>query len=319
MGSLSQMSESSMTDRKQWMSQLCEKLWDVPLFDLAIPGSHDTMTYGLDRCSPLDPDLPKLLFFLAKAFPSITRNIILRWSTTQTLSVAQQLDVGIRYLDLRIAHRPDVPSPNLYFVHGFYTSMTVEETLHEISDWMKRNPKEMLIISCKNLQSMSPVLHMHLINCIHGIFGSRLCPKHEQPTLRNMWQKGFQVIVSYDNPLALKYEYLWPSMPYWWGNTTNADSLISFLDTEKHKGRPDGFFVAGLNLTENAFYILTHPFGSMKKLTLPKLPFLNSWVQRQHPGHTRDATNIIAEDLVDYDHFISTVIGLNRKLLVHKK
>ncbi|XP_056411828.1 PI-PLC X domain-containing protein 1 isoform X2 [Hyla sarda] len=317
--------DSRVTGNQQWMSQLCEELWDIPLYNLSIPGSHDTMTYCLDKLSPVDPTSPKLLLFLEKYVPRITRSVILRWTTTQTLNVTEQLDAGIRYLDLRIAHRPDVSS-DLYFVHCLYTSQTVEtcrtdwgswrtsvetltnrwkrrdETLHEIADWLQRNPQEILILGCDNLQSMSQEHHIYLINCIHRIFGPRLCSKHEQPTLRNLWGKKYQLIVCYDNPLALMFDYLWPSMPYWWANTTKTRSLIHFLEMKKHIGRPDGFFVAGLNLTENTSYILKHPFGSMKRMTLPKLKFLYKWVQKQHPGVSRDATNIIAEDLIGWVH-----------------
>ncbi|XP_075056175.1 PI-PLC X domain-containing protein 1 isoform X1 [Mixophyes fleayi] len=316
MKKLLQECDNQMGGNQEWMSQLSEKLWDIPLYNLSLPGSHDSMTYCLDKTSTIDDSLPKLLLVLEKYVPCITRSIILRWSTTQNLSVVGQMDAGIRYLDFRIGERPNVPS-DLYFVHGFYTSVTVEEALQEISDWLQRNPREMLILSC-SLLSMSPVQHMHLISCIHRIFGPTLCPKHEQPTLRNMWKQGYQVIVSYDNPIAMKYEYLWSSIPYWWANTTNKRSLIHFLESKKHKGRPDDFFVAGLNLTENASYILKHPFGSMKRLTLPKLPFLNNWVQKQHPGVSRDALNIIAEDLIGSDNFVSAVIHLNMKLLLDK-
>lgn len=313
-----QSSVDQITGNQQWMSHLCEELWDVPLYNLSIPGSHDTMTYCLDKLSPVDPDSPKLLLFLEKYVPCITRSIILKWCTTQTLSVTEQLDTGIRYLDLRIAHRPDVSS-NLYFVHGFYTSQTVEEILHEIADWLQQNPREILILGCDNLQSMSPEHHMCLINFIRRIFGPKICPKHERPTLRNLWKQSYQLIVCYDSPLALKFEYLWPSIPYWWANTTKTRSLINFLEMKKHSGRPDGFFVAGLNLTEDTSYILKHPFGSMKRLTLPKLPYLYKWVQKQHPGVSRDATNIFAEDLIGSDHFVSAVIKLNMKLLYSTK
>ncbi|XP_066435647.1 PI-PLC X domain-containing protein 1 isoform X1 [Eleutherodactylus coqui] len=314
MGDVLQKCDNRATGYQQWMSHLCEELWDVPLSKLSIPGSHDTMTYCLDRLSPVDPTSPKLLLFFEKYVPVITRTIMLRWSTTQTLSVTEQLNAGIRYLDLRISHRPDAYS-DLYFVHGLYTSKTVEETLHEIADWLQQNPREILILGCDNLQSMSPEHHMCLINCIHKIFGPKLCPKHEQPTLRNLWKQNYQLIVCYDDPLALMFEYLWPSIPYWWANTTKTRSLLHFLEMKKHIGRPDGFFAAGLNFTENMSYILKHPFSSMKRLTLPKLPSLYEWVQRQHPGGSRDAINIIAEDLIGSDHFVSAVIKLNMKLL----
>nr|DBA33165.1 TPA: hypothetical protein GDO54_000891 [Pyxicephalus adspersus] len=149
MENFSEKSDTEVSGNQQWMSQLSEQLWDIPLYNLSIP----------DRCSPIDPESPKLLLFLAKYVPSITRKIILRWN---------------------------------------------------------------------------------------------------------------------------------------------------------------GFFVAGLNLTENVSYILKHPFGSMKKLTLPKLPFLNSWVEKQYPGDSKDATNIIAEDLIGSGQFVPDVVDLNNKLLLDK-
>ncbi|XP_072258310.1 PI-PLC X domain-containing protein 1-like [Pyxicephalus adspersus] len=181
MENFSEKSDTEVSGNQQWMSQLSEQLWDIPLYNLSIPGSHDTMTYCLDRCSPIDPESPKLLLFLAKYVPSITRKIILRWSTTQ------------------------------------FTS-----------------------------------------------------------------------------------------------NSRSNNKIFTYVNIS------DGFFVAGLNLTENVSYILKHPFGSMKKLTLPKLPFLNSWVEKQYPGDSKDATNIIAEDLIGSGQFVPDVVDLNNKLLLDK-
>uniref|UniRef100_A0A3B5MGB0 Phosphatidylinositol-specific phospholipase C X domain-containing protein n=1 Tax=Xiphophorus couchianus TaxID=32473 RepID=A0A3B5MGB0_9TELE len=36
-----------------WMSSLPEELLDVPLWNLAIPGSHDSMSFCLDMSSPV--------------------------------------------------------------------------------------------------------------------------------------------------------------------------------------------------------------------------------------------------------------------------
>lgn len=44
----------------------------------------------------------------------------------QESTVIQQLDCGVRYCDLRIAHRPNDSSTDLYFYHGVYTTVTVE-------------------------------------------------------------------------------------------------------------------------------------------------------------------------------------------------
>ena len=44
----------------------------------------------------------------------------------QVLSVTEQLDAGVRYLDLRIAHVEDGSERNLHFVHMVYTTALVE-------------------------------------------------------------------------------------------------------------------------------------------------------------------------------------------------
>ncbi|CAH2223416.1 PI-PLC X domain-containing 1 [Pelobates cultripes] len=308
-------SDTQQNGNQDWMSNLPARLWDVPLYNLSIPGSHDTMSYCLDKTSPISPEAPKVAFLLDQYVPSIVRNFIYKWSRTQYLSVKEQLDSGIRYMDLRIAIRPDDPSQNFYFVHGLYTSVTVEVILQDILRWLQIHPKEMLLLSCRDLIGIPPILYTHFIRIIHKILGPKLCPKNETPTLRNMWKQGYQVIVCDGSILQLVDEYLWPPIPYLWANTTSTRFLIHFLEKEKQNGRPVGFFTAGLNLTEDSLYILRHPFGSIRKLTLPKLQFLYKWVQNQHAGPQKDAINIIAEDLIGADNFVSAVINLNRKLL----
>uniref|UniRef100_A0A8C5M166 Phosphatidylinositol specific phospholipase C X domain containing 1 n=1 Tax=Leptobrachium leishanense TaxID=445787 RepID=A0A8C5M166_9ANUR len=269
--------------------------------------SHDAMSYCLDKSSPYSPEVPKLLCLLDKCLPGIVRSYVYKWSATQCLNIKEQLDAGIRYLDLRIAHRPDDPSFNLYFVHGFYTSVTVEAILQEILSWLQTHPKEVLILACRNLNDLPPEIYIHFIQRIHKILGPNL-------TLRNLWSQGYQVIFSDDSIIKPLDLYLWSSIPYWWANTTSMRSLIKYLEKEKQNGRPDRFFTAGLNLTESKLYVLLHPFGSIRKLTVPKLPFLNQWVQKQHAGPQKDSINILAEDLIGSDSFISAVIDLNKKI-----
>uniref|UniRef100_A0A3B5MNA5 Phosphatidylinositol-specific phospholipase C X domain-containing protein n=1 Tax=Xiphophorus couchianus TaxID=32473 RepID=A0A3B5MNA5_9TELE len=72
-------------DRKEdyWMSSLPEELLDVPLWNLAIPGSHDSMSFCLDMSSPVLRSEPWLLRIMDRLFPCLTRPCIYRWSTTQ--------------------------------------------------------------------------------------------------------------------------------------------------------------------------------------------------------------------------------------------
>nr|XP_042097509.1 PI-PLC X domain-containing protein 1 isoform X3 [Ovis aries] len=180
------------------------------------------------------------------------------------LSVTEQLDAGVRYLDLRIAHMEEGSERNLHFVHMVYTTALVEEV----------------------------------------------------PTLRQLWSRGQQVILSYEDEAAVsRHVELWPGIPYWWGNKVKPQDLVHYLERMKSCGRPGGLFVAGINLTENLEFILVHPAWSLQKLTLSGLPYLCAWVRAQCPGSAAGCTNIIAGDFIGASGFVSDVIGLNRKLL----
>ncbi|KAK2499113.1 hypothetical protein MC885_005297 [Smutsia gigantea] len=115
------------TMNMDWMSALCPQLWGVPIHHLSIPGSHDTMTYCLNKKPSISHDQSWLLQLLDKVLPCITRSVVMKWSATQTLNVTEQLDAGVQYLDLRIAHMLEGSKRNLHFVHLVYTTALVEE------------------------------------------------------------------------------------------------------------------------------------------------------------------------------------------------
>ncbi|EHH62636.1 hypothetical protein EGM_21035, partial [Macaca fascicularis] len=102
-------------------------------------GSHDTMTYCLNKKSPISHEESRLLQLLNKAFPCITRPVVLKWSVTQ-------------------------------------------DTLTEISEWLERHPREVVILACRNFEGLSEDLHEYLVACIKNIFGDMLCPRGDVPT-----------------------------------------------------------------------------------------------------------------------------------------
>lgn len=167
----------------------------------------------------------------------------------------------------------------------------------------------------------------------------------EVPTLRQLWARGQQVLLSYEEEgVVRRHPELWPGVPYWWGNEVKAEKLVRYLERMKGCGRPGGcasggraggggpapaermpsapspvlaggLFVAGINLTENLEFVLAHPAGSLKDVTLRGLPRLGAWVREQRPGPGPRCTNIIAGDFVGTSGFVGDVIRLNDKLL----
>lgn len=74
-----------------------------------------------------------------------------------------------------------------------------------------------------------------------------------------------------------------------------------------------GFFMAGINLTEDTRYVLSHLTQSMKSMTLQSYNMLMDWVKKQHPGSRKTSVNIICADFVGIlrNEFCEIVIGLN--------
>uniref|UniRef100_A0A8C9M1F8 PI-PLC X domain-containing protein 1 n=1 Tax=Panthera tigris altaica TaxID=74533 RepID=A0A8C9M1F8_PANTA len=261
-----------------WMSALCPLLWDVPLHHLSIPGSHDTMTYCLDKKSPIAQSQSRLLQLLGKVLPCITRPFVLKWSTTQVRGA------GAACFH-RGAHRRDPGS--LQGRKNVQITFTLTlDTLTEISEWLESHPQEVVILACRDFDGLTDNLHEYLVACINNIFGDMLCPRGVGRA--PLAQVGGRSTIHQQHP---------------WGHA------LPLLPV------PGGLFVAGINLTENLTYILAHPSESLEKMTLPNLPYLRAWVREQCPGPGVRCTNIIAGDFIGTDTFVSDVIRLNDKLL----
>lgn len=303
---------ASYTD---WMSRLPAHKQTTSLYDLVIPGSHDSMSYDLDiHSSIIEPDLLKK----HSRLPCV-RAIMRRWARTQEGTILQQLDAGARYFDLRIARKENDPDPTrLYFYHGLLTRTDVESVLRSIKNWAEQHPKEVIILALshfKDFGSNEKQLHQHLINFIKNLFTTKLIPKpmkkEDAPTLQKCWDKKQNVIVSYDYREATKLPEFWYKIVYFYGNGIDPVKVEESLTRDLKVASHMYFFVCGLNLTlpENASalkYVLR--YRSLTSLVRNSLPELLQWTEKQAE---KTQFNIVASDLVTEDRVIPIIISLN--------
>lgn len=93
------------------------------------PGKHQHLLTGYPTawlgpgCSNTTLSSPCRLWAEAGTTQSLAVTTAVR---LQVLGVTEQLDAGVRYLDLRIAHMRDGSEKNLHFVHMVYTTALVE-------------------------------------------------------------------------------------------------------------------------------------------------------------------------------------------------
>lgn len=61
-----------------------------------------------------------------------------------------------------------------------------------------------------------------------------------KPSLKECWESGYQVILSYDDR-SFEDPVLWPRIGYWWADNSDPKEVISFLNNKKQTGRPGEF------------------------------------------------------------------------------
>ncbi|XP_014215853.1 PI-PLC X domain-containing protein 3 [Copidosoma floridanum] len=306
-----------------WMTRLPQRLRSLPIVQLAIPGSHNTMTYTIERNNDVGPDESKMIRTLGRYFGVVTKPVIFNWSVNQYESVKDQLDGGIRYLDLRVATKPN--DDKVYFLHGLYGS-EIGEPLREVANWLDAHPRELVILDFQHFYDFEEVRHRGLIDQLRAIFHRKMCPvshhqKLDHTSLDWLASERYQALIVYRNPIAREYRDLWPSglWPTPWPNTVSTSKLVDFLDAGLRERSRDTGFVSQCLLTPSTAYVARHICGSLHRdLSAQCRRAILPWLERCSPGS--GGLNIVITDFVSFDQFSFSklVVQRNASLLKHK-
>ncbi|KAL3853638.1 hypothetical protein ACJMK2_017168 [Sinanodonta woodiana] len=307
------------TDFSNWMEVLPEHLTRVPLSCLAIPGSHNSGTSDLDPTLGIAVDQSKTVRSLGNCFCIIP--VIHRWSKTQNLSIKQQLEAGIRYLDLRIAVHPG--NMDFHFVHGLYGGLILP-AMHEVRAFLENNKWEIVILDFNHFYNMNHTAHETLLTAIRTTFDGLIIPPDIAPkhtiTLTSLWNKQGRVIICYqDDESSAKYNLFWPKykMNSPWANTNSTESMIAFHENiyvEKQRSMTDDFYVWQGVLTPTGREIATNLCGSLEEtFSANGSQAFVTWLKQKKPG--KQEINICSVDFVEKHDFVPSVIGLNDKIL----
>ncbi|XP_069141093.1 PI-PLC X domain-containing protein 2-like [Argopecten irradians] len=308
------------TRYRSWMSELPGHLTRVPLSCLAIPGSHDSGAYALDKSAGVSVDEPRLVSFLGSLCCGAGLSVVNRWSVTQDLSLGQQLEAGIRYLDLRVCVKPQ--TADTHFLHGLYGTKVLT-ALKEVKDFLDKNPKEFILLDFNHFHNMDAICHKQLLTDLKTLFGALIMPVDVnmspwRMTLENIWETPMRVMIFYSDDTSANMKEFWPgfAIPSPWPNTSDPRVLIDFLENNynaKHRNNNGNFYVWQGVLTPGAGTIMSHLCGSLKESVVPRasLAFLE-WVGSKEPGP--QGINICLGDHVHLHDFIPSVIRLNDKI-----
>jgi hypothetical protein len=131
--------------------------------DITWPGSHDSGSINtISFQSQHDETVFTQTLHKLQFLPFLTHKIN-RWTLAQSLSLADQLNIGIRCFDFRVTH--NTTTQECFLVHSF-TTITMLEGLNQIKDFMILHPSEVVILrysSKSNVCDHLLVQHLHML------------------------------------------------------------------------------------------------------------------------------------------------------------
>ncbi|XP_011194124.1 PI-PLC X domain-containing protein 3 [Zeugodacus cucurbitae] len=306
-----------MDNNGQWMTSLPNELRNLPIINLAIPGSHDTMSYGIKSGAKPAPDAERSTRCLNIFFPCCVR----RWAKTQSSSIVEQLLLGVRYFDLRVCQKND----KFYFAHGLF-AMEIFEPLEELKHFLLSNKGEVCILDFQHFYDINISQHSQLQNLLLQLFDPLLYTRTDGAitdfTLNRCSALDKQIFLIYRRcPLPLPKEF-WPSnaWPTPWPNVTSIKKLETYLQKSLQSRKPSQGFVSQCVLTPSGKYITLRFFSSLRKTAKKVNERLKPWIEEQTPGpfvdHEQPTTNVFITDFTSLDNglFCKMVIGLNYKI-----
>ncbi|KHJ92156.1 hypothetical protein OESDEN_07961 [Oesophagostomum dentatum] len=289
-----------------WMAELPPELTSRPIYSLKIPGSHDS---GANDCLseklPVANDEGSPIRELGKA-PCI-RRIIKRWAVTQSYSIRQQLDLGIRYLDMRVSYPPiDVRDSKTDFrlIHALYGPKLLE-VFREIAEFLRTNTKEVILLDINHLYAFDMDSYTLLQTEAFKTLGRELfCPvTTDSVSLDYMWENGYRVIV-FSSFASNDSNLFWPNymIPSPWPNTNNVDALIQTLETCLNErctvSNVQGFFVSQGVLTPKNYDVIYKFYSTLRDFSQQATGRVLQWLSGLS-DEQKAKVNVVILDFID--------------------
>ncbi len=217
-----------------WMTDLGDEIKDKTLLTIKLPGSHDSATAHSYSTGVMgeSADTAVQLAGVGMASP---------WAEAQDRTISEQLNLGIRYLDLRVEKSAKAAAPGYRIVHSVLFG-EVGSVLQEVADFISAHPKEIIILDFQAIEEFNGAAdHTAFKQLVLAKIPNARIVEHDRNnqsqdmTIGDMWAKNQQVIIYYtsllDHPDATLDKYFWQRGSFQ-GNVDYFDFLASeYTDT----------------------------------------------------------------------------------------
>lgn len=213
-----------------WMGDMAWAIKDRAINKVIIPGTHNSATGYMSEGNKLAKG--QSISHCLNIFHCLINNTIYNWSKTQDLTIRKQLNIGVRFLDLRVVYNDEEKTH--YTVHGLYCA-PLDVVLDDIYDFISLHESEIVLIHISDLRYMNNT-HEDLIKKLYDKFKNNYISNFTSPssTFSQLWHRRKQVIIFYDdndvnNKLGeVAKDFLWShsaSLYFPWHNPKSIDSL----------------------------------------------------------------------------------------------
>lgn len=288
-----------------WMENMYDTIKDYKLFELTIPGTHDSAAYdfptGEVACeSDFITNIQKVASFL---HISLVSNIIKEWSKAQSMSFYDQFVGGIRYIDFRLGLDPVDKQFRTH--HGLYGN-TLDLLLEDIYRFKTEYPHEILILQFGGFCGTNSNDEAEILNIIENKIGHHLYSRTDVlPTVRQMMESNKTVLATAATNIDKNILFWNPSIFLGsYANTVDYNYLIQYLNQnlEENAGIPDKLYSLSWTFTPNDDTIKKalllpwfYPIHSLYDLSSSITPSLGDFIS----NNSRYKFNIIVTDFFE--------------------
>ena len=269
------------------MAKLPEAVKQRRLDQIKLLGTHDSGAYQLDlnASTPME-QTPILDLFkdLAEVDP-VAYQVLENLTLSQPLSIFEQLEQGVRALDLRILYNNI--TQEFYLSHSFATEKLIP-VLYKIGYFLSQHPGEILVIvmadDYEHVEQTSPY-NSEAAVIIQSAMGDFLIPVSssgnitDNMTLNDLVAQNQRVLINFEN-------FFWPSgvLNQYWPNGQTANESMSVIETYLPE-----FSKLGQNLLNLVFFTVTPDASSILKNLIADWTGKNfpdslfDWAARMYP------------------------------------
>ncbi len=289
-----------------WMESIYSSKSSTPLNEIIIPGTHDSGTYDITSSSDFEPDTPWFFLFAP--------GVVAAFAKSQAHDIGQQLDNGVRYIDLRL----DWHDNDIWIVHSMYSDK-LSNILDDVKSFAQSHSKEIIILDFNSLVDSGHYDELDVM--LQSKIGSLLIDNSSysaDSSIGDLWNSGGNIIAlmkkSAMADLNNDYWYRSDELESDWANSDNAVTVKSHVSNAISSRNMNKLTVAQTVLTPNDDTIiesLYNPFApqSLESLNEPMVSDVPDWTIDWHCDGINP--NIIMTDFYNTGDIVSTALRLN--------